>query len=96
MALSEKTEFSSLTVLADGQINIRRDRVILDGDVEISRQPHRWVLEPGQDISELPEHVQRVAKAVWDKKCVKDFKDKRAKQIAEFVPPGLTPTDPQD
>lgn len=88
MALIEKTEFQSITILADGQIQVRRDRVVMDGEEEIARKPHRWVLEPGQDITTLPTRVQRIANAAWPPEVVEEYrakKDARDAEVAERI-----------
>lgn len=65
MALSEKTEFDSITLLLDGQMSIRRARVILDDTTEISRTFHREVLVPGQDVSQYPARLKALCGFVW-------------------------------
>ena len=67
MALSQRISYDSITILEDGQISLRRARIILDDDgvTEISRQFHREVLEPGQTLSAFPTRVQNIAEVVW-------------------------------
>lgn len=86
MALTEKIEFQSITILADGQIQIRRDRVVVDNETgeELGRRPHRWVVEPGQSVTDLPQRVQRIAAAVWTPQVVSEFRASRAEQIAKL------------
>lgn len=75
MALTEHTEYQSITILADGQINVRRDRVIIDDTTgeELGRRPHRFVLEPGQDTTPLPSRVRQICATVWTPAVVADF-----------------------
>lgn len=63
MAFTEKTEVSQRMVLADGQIQIRTDKVIERNGVEISRTYHRHVLAPGDSITDQDPAVQRIAMA---------------------------------
>ncbi|MFH0982652.1 MAG: hypothetical protein V2A79_14100 [Planctomycetota bacterium] len=86
--LTERTVYDQITILEDGQIQLRRARVILDGGVEIHRAYHRQVLEPGQDVStlstddkgtvDLAKRVQDVCAAVWSPEVVSVFKKKKA------------------
>ena len=74
MALIEKLEFF-LGIHDDGQIEVRRTRIVsddLDNSV-IGERHHRQVLEPGQDISTLPQRIQRVADAVWTPQVIADY-----------------------
>lgn len=61
MALTERIEIGSREVLADGQIQIRRDTVIERDGVEISRTYHRHVIAPGDDVSGEDVSVRRIA-----------------------------------
>jgi hypothetical protein len=61
--LTEKTEIGQRTVLSDGQIQVRTDLVILRDGAEISREYHRHVVAPGDDLTKEDESVQRIAKA---------------------------------
>jgi len=64
MALTERTEIGSREVLADGQIQVRTDLIVLRDGVEISRSYHRHVIAPGDDVSGEDASVQTVANAV--------------------------------
>jgi hypothetical protein len=61
MALTEKQVIGSRDVLEDGQIQVRRDTVIIRDGVEISRTYHRHVVAPGDDVSREDPSVQRIA-----------------------------------
>lgn len=64
MPLTERTVIASREVLADGQIQVRTDRIIVDSDgVEISRTYHRHVISPGDSITGEDPSVQRIAMA---------------------------------
>lgn len=66
MALSERTEFGSININADGVIEIRMDRVFLDGTEEVARNHKRSVATPDMDPATLPPRVRKIANAVWD------------------------------
>lgn len=66
MAISERTEYDVITILADGQIQVRRARVIIDNDgTEVARTFWRAVLEPGQNVSAYPARVQALCNFIW-------------------------------
>jgi hypothetical protein len=64
MALTETTRYF-LGILDDGQIELRRTRVILDDGQEVGERHHRQVLEPGQDVSTFPVKVRQISAVVW-------------------------------
>jgi hypothetical protein len=65
MALTDQTVITSISILEDGQMQIRRTRRILDGTDLIGERHVRFVLEPGQDVSAQPPRVQAVCGVVW-------------------------------
>ena len=64
MALTERTEIGQMTILADGQIQVREDTVIERDGVEINRQYHRHVVDSVDDVSNEDQRVKDVAGAV--------------------------------
>jgi hypothetical protein len=50
--LTERKEFGMISLLADGQIQVREDTVIERDGVEVSRQYWRKVLDPATAIPE--------------------------------------------
>lgn len=72
MALSERTK-TYMGILDDGQIELRRTRVILDGGEVIGERHHRQVLEPGQDVTLFPARVRRISEAVWTPQVIADY-----------------------
>lgn len=62
----EKTEVvDQVTVNADGIVSARKITSIHEDESVISSSIHRYVLRPGQDISDQPEHVQSICNAAW-------------------------------
>lgn len=82
MALSDRTEIGAITILADGTLEIRTDRVISDGDEELSRTYHRFVVGPDEDPTALPPRVRKAANAFWDATTVAAYKAKKAAREA--------------
>lgn len=86
MALSERIAYDSLTILEDGQIQVRRARVILDTDgSEITRNFFRKVLEPGQDVSTFPVRVQAICTHIWTPQVVTDYLAAKAARAAALA-----------
>ena len=65
MALSSINEFTLITIKADGLLEVRLDRVILEDGVEITRFPKRTVYTPDTDPAILPVKVRTIANVVW-------------------------------
>ena len=62
MALTEKTEVDKCEVLANGIIQARTALVIERDGVEISRKYiNRQVFHPGEDVSNAPDIVKKIA-----------------------------------
>jgi hypothetical protein len=82
MATHEKTEFF-YTILPDGQIQVRKDRVILDGTSgeELARRPHRFVVEPGQDMGEFSPRLKNICQVIWTEDVKKAYRE--AKELAQ-------------
>lgn len=74
MALSEKTEFGSISINAEGVIEVRMDRVIMDGDEEIARKYKRTVITPDMDPATFPLRLRKIANAVWDAATIAAYK----------------------
>lgn len=70
MALEKNIVVGQLEVGENGSIGLRTDTVVTDDGTEISRNFHRKVLAPGEDVSGEDAKVQSVAGAVWTDEVV--------------------------
>ena len=70
MALIKQTVTGQIEVGENGSLGIRSDTIVLDDGVEISRNFHRKVLAPNDDVSGEDAKVQAVANAVWTTEVV--------------------------
>ena len=68
--LEKQTVTGQIEVGENGSLGIRSDTIILDNGVEISRNFHRKVLAPNDDVSGEDAKVQAVAAAVWTDEVV--------------------------
>tara|TARA_R110000822_G_scaffold222713_1_gene356051 strand:+ start:825 stop:1082 length:258 start_codon:yes stop_codon:yes gene_type:complete len=73
MALIKQTITGQIEVGENGSLGIRSDTIVLDDGVELSRNFHRKVLAPGDDVSGEDAKVQAVANAVWTTEVVAAF-----------------------
>jgi len=65
--LSEKSVVDHITVLKDGQLQLRQSNIVFRDGEEIARIYHREVLDPAQvvDLSKYDIRVQHIAEVVW-------------------------------
>ena len=79
--LTERTEFGMISLLADGQIQIRTDTIIERDGVEVSRMYHREVLDPslGIDTSNYDARIQQMISIFWTPEIIE--KRKKASRI---------------
>ena len=82
--LEKKIVVGKIEVLEDGQIQLRTDTVILEGDVEISRLYHRGVLEPGDSVTNQDQRVQSVCQVVWTPEVIAEYKRRKDAQAREL------------
>lgn len=78
MALNDRVEFGAINIDADGVIQVRMDRIILDGTDEIARRFSRTVYTPDMDPATLPAKVRRIANIVWDAATIAAYLAKKA------------------
>lgn len=81
MALSDTMELT-MTILPDGTIEARTDRVIMDGAEPLGRTGRRAVFTPDMPLADLPAKVRRVANVVWDAATIAAYIAKKAEQSA--------------
>ena len=67
MALEKQVVIDRIEIVEKDIIQVRRVTRILEDNTVISEAYDRWVLNPGQDVSDQDPKVQAVANAVWSK-----------------------------
>ena len=77
--LTEQTVISAITILEDGQLQIRRSRRVFDGPTMIAEQYHRHVLAPGDETTTEDARVRQVATLLWTPEVVAEYQ--RQKQL---------------
>lgn len=58
-------EIDSVEVVQNWLVQIRQRIRITENGSDVAQSLHRYVLTPGQDISDQPEHVQAICNAAW-------------------------------
>jgi len=76
----EKQEIiDQITVLEDGQIQVRQKTSVVEDGVELSFSYHRHVISPGQPLGTEDQRVQDIAVVVHTPEVIADF---RAAELA--------------
>ena len=86
MALIKQTVTGQIEIGENGSLGIRSDTIVLDSGVELSRNYHRKVLAPGDDVSGEDAKVQAVASAVWTDEVVAAYAAAVAAAAPEEAP----------
>jgi hypothetical protein len=73
MALIEKSIVDKIEVLEINSIQVRTANIIEKDGVEIARNLHRHVVNPGDDLSGEDPKVQAIASAVWTEEIIEQY-----------------------
>jgi len=65
MALTKETKIDQITVTDTLAVLVREVTKIIEDDVEISKQYHRYSFEKGADVSAQPQQVQNICAVAW-------------------------------
>ena len=82
MALLEKSIIDKIEVTEINSIQIRRANIIEKDGVEITRNFHRHVITPIDDISNEDEKVKLIANAIWTNEVIAKYKQDLEKLVA--------------
>ena len=70
MALTERKIIDLIEVLETGHLQIREANLVERDGVVIARTFHRYVIAPGEDVSDKEQKIQNIAAAVWTTEVV--------------------------
>lgn len=73
MSLIERKIVDLIEVLSTGHLQIREANLIEKDGVVIAKTFHRYVLNPGDDVSTKEQRIQDIAVAVWTPEVVAAF-----------------------
>ena len=72
--LSKIVVLDRLEVLEDGVIQVREKTTVMEDAVELSSSFHRWVVSPGDDVSDQDAKIQAITAAIWTPEVVAAYK----------------------
>lgn len=64
-----------ITINENGYVMIREATRVIDNGSIIAQTYHRSSLSPGQDISNQPDNVQAICRAVWTPEIIQAHQD---------------------
>lgn len=70
---TERIEYKLEIIPPNSTIQCREATIVEKDGVEIARSYHRSVYAPGEDVSEAPEEVRKVARVLWDRNIDPEF-----------------------
>lgn len=70
MALTEKTITDLVEVLSTGHLQVREANIIEKDGKVVAKTFHRYVLSPGDDVSDKEDKIKNIAAAVWTEEVV--------------------------
>jgi hypothetical protein len=65
MALTEKIEIDRVEVVENGIVQVRQATTVYRNGGELAKSFHRWLLTPGQDVSDQADNVKAICQAAW-------------------------------
>jgi hypothetical protein len=71
--LTKTQEIDQITITGNGIVLYREAIIVAEDDAVLSKTYHRSSLEPGQDLSSVPEKVASVCRLVWTDDVVRAF-----------------------
>jgi hypothetical protein len=72
--LKEVKNVDLIEILENGVIQVREVNKVFRDDAEIAKEFRRYILMPGDQLEGQPERVIAVAKVVWTKELIINFK----------------------
>jgi len=71
MAITKTITIDKIEIVGDFKnIQVRQASVIEEDGVELTRSFHRYVLSPGNDLTEQPTEIQSIANVVWTEEII--------------------------
>ena len=71
---NETKQIDRIEVVNGNIIQVREVTIITKEDIEIAKTYHRWSFNPLDDLSAMPQEVKDIAKVVFTKEIVKEYK----------------------
>jgi|KBSMisStandDraft_5_1062788.scaffolds.fasta_scaffold653209_2 hypothetical protein len=77
--LTKTLEIGVIEVLQDRRMQVREDTVITEDGTELSRTYTRYVLNPGDDVTDKPQVIKDIAGVLWTTPVIDAWKVIEAK-----------------
>lgn len=71
--LNEKQIIDKVEIVNGMFIQVREANIIEKDGVELAKTYHRWSFAPNQDMSEMPQQVQDIAKVVFTDEVIAQY-----------------------
>jgi len=81
MSLIKETVIDQITVTENGIVLYREATRIIEDGIKISETYHRSSLNPGQDLTDIPEQVAAHCVTAWTPEVINAYKDQIFKNI---------------
>lgn len=65
MALTERKVVDLIEVLESGHLQVREANLVERDGVVIAKTFHRYVISPGEDVSDKEQKIQDIAAVIW-------------------------------
>lgn len=73
MSLTKQVNVDKIEVTENGSVQVRQVTRIIENGNELSKSFHRWVLLPGQDVSDQPDNVKAICEVTWTPEVIAAF-----------------------
>jgi hypothetical protein len=74
--ITKEIVVGSIEILEDSVMQVREDIVVIEDGKELSRTYNRYVVVPGEDVSQRPTKVQDIANFLWTSDVIEAWKIK--------------------
>ena len=75
MALTEKKVIDLIEITENGSLQIREANVIEKDGIIIAKTFHRYVLSPGDDVSDKEQRIKDIAAIVWTADVIREYQE---------------------
>jgi hypothetical protein len=76
--LTKVVEIGIIEILQDRRMQVREDTVIIEDGKELSRTYFRYILNPGDDVTDKDQVIQDIAGVLWTQEVIDAWKIKEA------------------
>ena len=73
--LTKETVVDKMEVLENGTIQVRQAELIFENGQVVSQKFSRYVVTPGQDVSDKDQKVQDKAASIWSEEVISEYKN---------------------